>query len=603
MTHQRSHTSDRRTVLKAAGAAGAFFGLTGVGSAGSDGDTEELVVKAEDVVGIADVKSTVETALSTDAEIVHENGVLGYVTVEVSVAEVDTVKDAVSTLEAQTGVEYAEENVEYRVVGAASDDPRFGDQYAPQQVNAPDAWDVTQGSDVVLSVIDQGVDYEHENLRDRFGSNVGYDFVNRNDDPMPVAPSENHGTHVAGIAAGTTNNGVGTSGVSNARILSARALGAEGGGSLQDIADAIQWSADQGADVINMSLGGGGRTDLMEDAVDYAFDSGTLPIAAAGNDGGPVSFPAAYDNCMAVSAIDSNYNAASFTNRGPEVDVTAGGVDVLSTDNDDRYVSMSGTSMSSPVAAGVACLGASAHGLTGNDRDPAQLWNLLTDAAEPVQGLPSDVEGDGLVDAANVVEDGGEPDPPDGPEAVIDASTTTPEVGETVDLDGSASQGDIDEYHWDAEPGNEATGAQVALHRDEEVAVDVTLSVTDSDGRTDSETITVDFGGDGEPACGHDESTASAEGSLDGGWWGDGDTYTYQLRTADPCEATVSLDTSADFELYLTLDGRTPSEWDHDERGTKIEVGLDGDEEFGLLVDAPAFTGGDYVLEVEELGK
>ncbi|WP_254862804.1 S8 family serine peptidase [Halovivax gelatinilyticus] len=555
--------------------------------------------------------------MPSQANVVHENDVLGYVVVEVPIPEVGTADDAISTLEAQSAVEYAEENVTFHALDTANaNDPGFDQQYAPQQVDAPDAWNTTQGEDTLVSIVDTGTDYNHEDLQDRFGSDPGYDFVGGTNDPAPRASSESHGTHVAGCAAATTNNGVGIAGVSNAQLIAARVLGTDGSGSLYDIADGIQWSADQGADIINMSLGGGGFTDLMNDAINYAFNSGSLPIAAAGNDGGPVNYPAAYDNCVAVSAIDSNYNAASFTSRGSNVDVCAGGVNVLSAVPNDGYQEMSGTSMACPVAAGVAALGASAHGLTGNSQDPGQLWNLLTSTAESVQGLPADVEGDGLANAANIV-DGGGGDPPDEPTAVIDVSTTSPEVGETVDLDGTGSSspnGQITDYQWTADPGGSVSGPTASLTRDEEVAIDVTLTITDEAGGTDSDTVTVDFGGDGDAPgeCGAETNTASAEGELSDGWWGNpSDSYTYSLSTADPCAATVTLDgpsSGAVFDLYLTLDGREPSTWDYDERSynwgadEEIQVDLDGSETLGILVDR--YDGsGSYTLTVEELGK
>ncbi|WP_254862806.1 S8 family serine peptidase [Halovivax gelatinilyticus] len=592
-------------MLKTTGALGAFAGIGAIGSASARGETKELVVKKSDVVGIADVKSAVETALPSGASIVHKNDVLGYVTIEVPLNDVGTAADAMSTLEAQSAVEYAEENVTYHTMETASDDPHFGSQYTPQQVDAPEAWNTTQGEDVLLSVIDQGVDYEHENLHDRFGSNLGYDFAGTGgDDPMPVQPSENHGTHVAGIAAATTNNGIGTSGISNAQILSARALDESGGGSLQDIADAIQWSADQNADVINMSLGGGGFTDLMNDAINYAFDSGTLPIAAAGNDGGSVNYPAAYDNCVAISAIDSNYNAASFTSRGPEIDVTAGGVDVLSTDNNDSYVEMSGTSMSSPVAAGVACLGASAHGLTGSNQDPGQLWNLLISTAEPVDGLASDVEGEGLANAANIVGGGDPPEEHDLLVTVVDDSGAEIQ-GATVSAGGDSGTTDQSgQVTLEVPEGTVTVEAEAdGLSGTEEVDVTGDTSVT----------VEIDGEDDDPPGeCGAESNTASAEGELSGGWWGNpSDTYTYELETADPCAATITLDgpsSGAVFDLYLTLDGREPSTWDYDERSynwgadEQIDVELDGSETFGILVDR--YDGsGSYTLTVEELGK
>ncbi|ELZ12023.1 peptidase S8 and S53 subtilisin kexin sedolisin [Halovivax asiaticus JCM 14624] len=140
----------------------------------------------------------------------------------------------------------------------------------------------------------------------------------------------------------------------------------------------------------------------------------------------------------------------------------------------------------------------------------------------------------------------------------------------------------------------------------------VTLTVTADNGNTDTSTQTVAVGGDGGGGqCGAETSSDTVSGSLSGGWWGNGsDNYTYSLDTANPCQATVTLSgpSSADFDLYLTLDGRTPTTSDYDEVSyspdsqEEITVDLSGDEELGLLVDAYSGSG-DYTMTVEELGQ
>ncbi|MFC4542391.1 S8 family peptidase [Halosolutus amylolyticus] len=530
MVEENNVHVDRRSVLKAAGALGAFFGMGGVASA-TPGRTpgpkeDEILVGTADGVGIASAQATVERNVPDGAAVVHENDELGYMAVEMPDDRAGTMDSTIDRLERQPGIEYAERNATY-YTQLEPNDPQFGQQYAPQQVRADDAWDTTLGSmDVTVAVVDQGVDYTHPDLADRFEGDEGYDFVDNDEDPAPVVNSENHGTHVAGCAAATTDNAEGTAGIANCRLISGRALGSDGGGSLSDIADAIQWAADQGADIINMSLGGGGANTTMRNAIDYAYENGSLPIAAAGNDGGAVSYPAAYENCMAVSAIDQNENLASFSNRGPEINVAAPGVDVLAPVPGGTYESLSGTSMACPVASGVAALG---KGVNPDD-SPADLWQRLENSAVDV-GLSDDQQGAGRVDALNIV-DGGDPDDPDDP----------------------------------------------------------------------------DDPGDGE--CGDEVATDSVEGYLSGGYWGSSDAYTYTLDTANPCSATVTLDgpSSADFDLYLTLDGRTPSTWDYDASATsydsqeEIQVDLSGDEELGILVDAYSGSGS-YTVTIEELGK
>jgi serine protease len=299
-------------------------------------------------------------------------------------------------------VKYVEEN-ERLTAQVAPNDPRYDDQYADQQVNAPEAWDTTFGdSGVTVGIVDQGVKYDHPDLdgnMDGSVSNYGRDFVDDDGDPYPDdMTDEYHGTHVGGIAAAEVDNGDGVTGIGNSSLLSGRALSEDGSGSTADIADAITWAADQGVDVINLSLGGGGYTDTMKNAVSYATDNGALVVAAAGNDGrGSVSYPAAYSECLAVSALDPDETLASYSNYGSDVELAAPGTNVLSTWTDDGYDEISGTSMATPVVAGVAGLT-----LAQYDLAPTELRDHLKATAVDV-GLSSDEQGSGRVDAGNAV--------------------------------------------------------------------------------------------------------------------------------------------------------------------------------------------------------
>ncbi|MFC3960225.1 S8 family serine peptidase [Halovivax cerinus] len=613
MSEDGTNELGRRTVLEAAGATGAFLGLGGVVSATPGREPgpkeDEILVGTEDTVSIASARVTVESAIPSDASVVHENRTLGYMAVKLADDSPSAMDSVIDRLERQPGIEYAERNETWHAFYQPND-PQFGSQYAPQLVNADDAWDTEMGSmDVTIAVVDQGVDYSHPDLQARFQGNAGYDFVDNDSDPAPVNNSENHGTHVGGCAAATTDNGRGTAGISNCRLISGRALGASGGGSMSDIADAIQWSADQGADIVNMSLGGGGASQTGRQAINYAYQNGTLPIAAAGNDGGPVSYPAAYQNCMAVSAIDQNENLASFSNRGSEINVASPGVDVLAPVPGGSYERLSGTSMACPVASGVAALGKSAH----PNLSAGQLWERLEQTAVDI-GLPGQHQGAGRVDAANIVDGGGGGDP-GAPTANFSASPSNPDVGETVGFDGRASQppegGYISRYEWDFGDGRTASGETAQHSFGSEGSYTVELTVTANNGRADSTTETIAVGDGGGGQCGAESNSASANGSLSGGWWGnDSDSYTYTLDTTNPCQATATLDgpSSGDFDLYLTLDGRTPTTDDYDEASyssnsqEEITVDLSGDEELGLLVDAYSGSG-DYTISVEELGR
>jgi serine protease len=394
---------NRRGFLKTTGAVGtaaAFAGVTRATPGRSPGSKEDEIL-----VGVSKTADSpsgeVADVVPGNAEIVHENKQLSYVAVKFPAQAADVARrNFIEAVIKKERVKYAEQNATHRALLTPSD-PRFSDQYAPQQVNAPTAWDTTLGSsDVTIAVVDQGVKYDHEDLSARFGADEGEDFVDGDGDPFPdVLADEYHGTHVAGIAGATTDNGVGVSGISNSTIISGRALSETGSGSTADIADAIQWAADQGADVVNLSLGGGGYTSTMKNAVSYAVSNGTLPVAANGNDSAAsVSYPAAYDECVAVSALEAGETLASYSNTGPKTDVAAPGSDVLSTwTTSTKYKRISGTSMATPVVSGVAGLVQAQY-----DLSPTDLRSHLKATAVDV-GLSGDEQGAGRVDAANAV--------------------------------------------------------------------------------------------------------------------------------------------------------------------------------------------------------
>ena len=167
-----------------------------------------------------------------------------------------------------------------------------------------------------------------------------------------------HGTHVAGIAAAATNNGIGIAGISwGARVMPVKVLDQYGNGWYSDIADGIVYAADNGAKIINLSLGGAAASQTLCQAAAYAQQKGALLVAAAGNAGAAVLYPAACDGVLAVAATDRSDQRASFSNYGPEVDLAAPGVDIYSTwPWLDGYFTKSGTSMAAPHVSGVAAL-------------------------------------------------------------------------------------------------------------------------------------------------------------------------------------------------------------------------------------------------------
>ncbi|WNB92412.1 S8 family peptidase [Bacillus sp. NEB1478] len=303
--------------------------------------------------------------------------------------------DAVEKYENLNTVEYAEPNATFHATYVPNDPFYKTQQYAPQKVAAEQAWDVTQSSSSVkIAVVDTGVDYNHPDLEGKVIK--GHDFVA--DDENPIDENE-HGTHVAGIAAANTNNGVGVAGLApKASILAVRVLDAEGSGSLDDVAQGIRYAADQGAQVINLSLGGNLGTKTLEDAVNYAWNKGSVVVAAAGNSGVALpSYPAYYENAIAVAATDQNDQKASFSNFGTWVDIAAPGVDIYSTIPLNRYASFSGTSMASPVVAGVAGL------LAAQGKNASQIRSALESTADPITGTGTLFQN-GRVNAAKAVQ-------------------------------------------------------------------------------------------------------------------------------------------------------------------------------------------------------
>ncbi len=294
-------------------------------------------------------------------------------------------------------------------------DPAYAKQWNLKMINMPRAWDRTKGKGVVVAVLDTGVAYEdYDDFRqvpDLRGTKFveGYDFVNKdrhaNDD-------HGHGTHVAGTIAQATNNGEGVAGVAfEASIMAVKVLDHFGGGTSADIADAIRWAADHGANVINMSLGGGGRSVVMEKAVEYARKKGVVVVCAAGNGGrGVVEYPAAYPGSVAVAAVGPTGQRAPYSSWGKELDIAAPGGDksqgeeagIIQNTIDPQdvsesvYASYQGTSMATPHVAGLAALLFAAGA-----KNPDQVEKALYASAHPPRGATgwTDQYGHGVIDA------------------------------------------------------------------------------------------------------------------------------------------------------------------------------------------------------------
>ncbi|MBI2034209.1 MAG: S8 family serine peptidase [Candidatus Levybacteria bacterium] len=271
-------------------------------------------------------------------------------------------------------------NVEYVTVDRIAraiftpNDPYLSQQWGLAKVNAPSAWDIAiSSSQTRIAILDCGVydsastyrspdgNFGHPDIRDKVISRINFTTASDADDFC------NHGTHVAGIAAASTNNGIGVAGLGyNASIVNVKVLGDNGSGTFGWVINGILWASgcdtdpcgEKRAEIINMSLGATGSCDLLlQEAIDKAWQQGMVIVAAAGNSGanGAIT-PANCNNVIGVAASDQNDNKASFSNYGSGVDVAAPGVSILSTNYVGGYSSFNGTSMASPFVAGLAAL-------------------------------------------------------------------------------------------------------------------------------------------------------------------------------------------------------------------------------------------------------
>lgn len=258
-----------------------------------------------------------------------------------------------------------------------TNDPLIGQQWHVDRISLTQAWDLGIGSaSVKIAILDTGVQLDHPDLQSKLVP--GYDFGDGDSDPTD---NNGHGTHVSGIAAAATNNGIGGVGVGrDCMIMPVKVFGNRGG---QALVDGIQWAADQGASVISMSLKISDFPELHQ-AIQYAASKGVFIVAAAGNDNSTaVNYPAGYPEVMAVASSDPNDSRSGFSTYGNWVDVAAPGSNILSTVPGGGYGLSSGTSMACPVVAGLAGL---VWGEDDGTMTPAVVWQVITDTCDPVPG-------------------------------------------------------------------------------------------------------------------------------------------------------------------------------------------------------------------------
>ena len=378
-------------------------------------------------------------------------------------------------------------------------------------IDAPEAWAISTGSTVLVAVIDTGIDYTHPDLMINYAG--GFDFVNNDSDPMD---DHGHGTHVSGTIAASLGNVTGDPaaeegvvGVApHARIRAYKVCDATGNCDDFTIQQAIAQAVEDGAKVINMSLGGPEESQALNDAIQDAWNAGLVIVAGAGNDGNQnLFYPAAFPNVISVGAFDEDHRRASFSNYGSWVDISAPGNVIMSSylmsecggssgipGDSGCYNWLSGTSMATPHVSGAAALVWSRGDVSTNQ----QVVDIILNSADP-QGVQSEARLDswtahgglnihnalslGLTNLSPIANAG-----PD--QTVVD---TGADNVESVTLDGSQSSdpdGSIVTYEWREGSTFVAFGATPSVFLSVGTHT-LTLQVTDDHGATASDTVAI----------------------------------------------------------------------------------------------------------------
>jgi len=372
----------------------------------------------------ADTPSTLmvvgfNTAISSDqasafvavhgGQITDMNLVLGFIIVSVSDQQ-----SFMASVSSDSSVAFVG-TLKYLGVALTPDDPYFSQQYL-DFIRAPEAWDIVTGNpSIIVAVVDTGVDYNHPDLAGNMwtapdGSH-GWNFLSNNNNPMDDFTPDGHGTDVAGVIAALLNNGVGISGIAQVKIMAVKVCDGQGTCSNDDVASGIQWAVDHGANIINLSIGGT-ADPLLYAGVKYAADRGVLLVASAGNcNHGPIMYPAAYDEVIAVTGINVNVDRtiSDVSCVGPQAELTAPVV-AETTYTNNNYGIRGGTSFSAPYVVGVAALVKShTPGLTAS-----QIRSIMDTTAADLGPSGRDPDyGYGLVDAYAAVQATSPPPTPD----------------------------------------------------------------------------------------------------------------------------------------------------------------------------------------------
>lgn len=401
----------------------------------------EYIVKLKDNVNLQN-KALASELNAFGANVVLKNQNI----IKVNRSLVENSTFAMNEIAQSPFVEYVEPNYIYKI-NRTPNDPKLSELWGLINVNsageegadidAEKAWDIQTGSkNVVVAVIDTGVDYNIDDLQENMWVNEaelngkpgvdddgngfvddihGYDFANSDADPRD---DHGHGSHCSGTIGAKGNDGKGIVGVNwDVRIMALKFLTASGSGTLEHALKSIDYATQNGANIMSNSWGGGGFSQALEDAIKRASDAGILFVAAAGNHRGnndqQPTYPANYavPNVVSVAAIDESGELASFSCFGQNtVHVAAPGVGVLST-TPDGYKSWSGTSMATPHVSGVAAL------LLANEPNltPTEIKDRLIKTARPLSSLRGKVVSAGVVNAYYALENQQAPIDPNDP--------------------------------------------------------------------------------------------------------------------------------------------------------------------------------------------
>ncbi|HII81464.1 MAG TPA: S8 family serine peptidase [Methanosarcina sp.] len=445
---------------------------------------------------------------------------------------------AAKTVEEMVEIYSKNPNVEYAIPNAimnafmVPNDPYYGtyqwnfkafETGVGGGINLEPAWDISTGNGVIVAVLDTGVAYEdysiYRKAPDLANTNfiLGYDFVNNDAHPND---DNSHGTHVAGTIAQSTNNNYGVAGVAySCSIMPVKVLNKQGSGTLQQLVDGIYFATNNGAKVISMSLGyppGYYPGKALDDALNYAYSNGVTVVAASGNnEAGTVSYPAAYEKCIAVGATRYDGSRSNYSNYGDALDVMAPGGDTSLDQNGDGYRDgilqntfdpntknpkdfgfwfFQGTSMATPHISGVAAL-LIAKGANGPEEVMAAIQNTATDLG--TSGWDQ-YYGYGLINAKAALDSIQSQPTVNNPPVAEAGGPYTGIKGTAIAFDGSGSydsDGSIISYYWDFDGDGitDSSEENPTWTYENTGTYTVTLTVTDNENAvgTDEATVTV----------------------------------------------------------------------------------------------------------------